>query len=60
VLDGQRVEVTPDAEVRTRSAFVEMAGGSRAGLRLVVPLENFDPPTGRCGSSSTSSPAGGR
>ena len=43
VLDGRRVEVTLDAEIRERSAFVEVVSGLRTGVRRVVPLSSFDP-----------------
>ena len=43
VLDSQRMEVTLDAEVRERSAFVENISGLRVGLRTVIPLSSYDP-----------------
>jgi multiple sugar transport system permease protein len=42
MLDGQRMEVTRDYEVRVRSAFVETLTGLRAGVRYVVPLESYN------------------
>jgi multiple sugar transport system permease protein len=42
-IEGQRLEVTMDAEVHTRSAFVQTVSGPRAGVRKVVPVARYDP-----------------
>ncbi len=43
VLGGERVEVTKDLEVKVPSVLVEQLTGLRAGVRVVIPLKNFDP-----------------
>jgi multiple sugar transport system permease protein len=42
LVEGQRLEVTMDAEVHTRSAFVQTVSGLRAGVRKVIPLASYD------------------
>jgi multiple sugar transport system permease protein len=42
-LDGVRMEVTKDFEVREPSAFVELVAGMRAGLRVVLPDGSYHP-----------------
>lgn len=40
-IDGRRLEVTMDLEVRRRSAFVENLSGLRVGTRSVIPVESY-------------------
>ena len=37
VLDGERVEVTKDQQVKTPAALVEQLTGMRAGVRVLIP-----------------------
>lgn len=46
VIEGERLEVTMDAEVSQRSAFVQTVAGRRAGVRRVIPLSSYDPADG--------------
>lgn len=43
VLEGKRVEVTLDSEVRRPSAFVQNVSGLRVGLKMLIPWSNYDP-----------------
>ena len=40
-IDGRKLEVTVDAEVREPSVFVESVSGLRVGLKTVIPLKNY-------------------
>lgn len=42
-LGGQRMEITKDFRIDQPSVFVETVGGLRAGVRVVISLESYDP-----------------
>lgn len=42
-LDGARLEVTKDLQVKGPSALVEQLTGMRTGVRIVIPRESYDP-----------------